>query len=488
MQQYLIRRLILVIPTIWLVVSLLFLALRALPGDFVTRQLATFENQGADNRPTEIVGRIVVEDTIRRVISGDTVDSVAVASGLSVEELLANNPEVDASQPLRPGDELVIIPGQLLRQTALEFNLSRNEVDDLDEAVAQLIQNNPGTDFPLYRGDPYAPVDTALTLHDGITVERLAYINRVNVFDYQAANPELELQDDTVLQHGFNYIAPSRKILEASIQHRLGIDKSLGAQYIEFLWDTVRFQFGDSFKTNESSFEIFRKALSPTLHLNAYALIVALVVAIPVGVLSAMRQDRLLDYGLRGFAILALAAPSFWIAMMLMFVVTPGGVFEDGLWSIPLTDDRARSVFDSFGGALALYTIPAVAGGIAAGAGLMRITRSELLEVLRQDYVRTAWSKGLRERTIIRRHAMRNALINVVSVLGLSIAALVSGNIILEILFNVPGLGFILVERIRQVDIPVVQTTVFFLALFIIVVNIVVDLSYAVIDPRIRFS
>jgi len=118
----------------------------------------------------------------------------------------------------------------------------------------------------------------------------------------------------------------------------------------------------------------------------------------------------------------------------------------------------------------------------------MRITRSELLEVLRQDYVRTAWSKGLRERTIIRRHAMRNALINVVSVLGLSIAALVSGNIILEILFNVPGLGFILVERIRQVDIPVVQTTVFFLALFIIVVNIVVDLSYAVIDPRIRFS
>ena len=489
MQQYLIRRLILVIPTIWLVISILFLALRALPGDFVTRQLANFENQGVDNKPTEILGRIdAVPPTTHRVVSGNTIDSIAADNDLSVEQLLSNNPDIDASTALRPRAEIVIVPGQLLKQVVIEHKLARNEEDEVLGAVDALIALNPSVDFPLHQGDPFAPAGEPLTLHNGVTVAELAYVNRVGVADYLAANPTMELNGDTVLEHGFAYNSPSRKILEATVQHRLGIDKSLGAQYIQFLWETVRLKFRDSFKTGENSFDIFRRALSPTLHLNLYALIVALLVAIPVGVLSAMRQDRPLDYGLRGFAILALAAPSFWIAMMLMFVVTPGGITNGGLWTIPLTDENARSVFDSFTGAIALYTIPAVAGGIAAGAGLMRITRSELLEVLRQDYVRTAWSKGLRERTVIRRHAMRNALINVVSILGLQIAALVSGNIILEILFNVPGLGFVLVERIRQVDLPVVQTTVLFLALFIIIVNIIVDLSYAVIDPRIRFN
>ena len=250
----------------------------------------------------------------------------------------------------------------------------------------------------------------------------------------------------------------------------------------------MRLKFRESFQTNESSFDIFLRALPRTLHLNVYALIVALVIALPVGVLSAMRQDRPLDYGLRGFAILALAAPSFWVATMLIFVVTPGGISDSGIFSIPLTSEEARSVFTDFGGALALYTIPAVAGGIAAGAGLMRITRSELLEVLRQDYVRTAWSKGLRERTVIRRHAMRNALVNVMSILGLQVAALVGGNIVLELLFNIPGIGLLLIQRIGQADLPVVQTMVFFFALFIIIVNIVIDISYAIIDPRIRYT
>ena len=173
---------------------------------------------------------------------------------------------------------------------------------------------------------------------------------------------------------------------------------------------------------------------------------------------------------------------------MLIFVVTPGGISDAGLWSIPLTSEDARSIFTSVPGFFALYSIPAVAGGIAAGAGLMRITRSELLEVLRQDYVRTAWSKGLRERTVIRRHAMRNAMVNVISILGLQIAALVGGNIILELLFNIPGIGLLLIQRINQADIPVVQTMVFFLALFVIIINIIVDISYALIDPRIRYT
>ena len=296
-----------------------------------------------------------------------------------------------------------------------------------------------------------------------------------------AAGAEVLIPSDRI-------VTPTTKITEANIRNRLGIDKPLGTQYIDFLWETVRLKFRPSFQTQEGSLDIFLRALPRTLHLNVYALIVALVIALPVGILSAMRQDRPLDYALRGFAILALAAPSFWIATMMIFVVTPGGISEAGIWSIPLTSEEARSVFTSFTGALALYSIPAIAGGIAAGAGLMRITRSELLEVLRQDYVRTAWSKGLRERTVIRRHAMRNALVNVMSVLGLQVAALVGGNIILELLFNIPGIGLLLIQRINQADLPVVQTMVFFFALFIIVVNILIDISYAVIDPRIRYT
>ena len=302
------------------------------------------------------------------------------------------------------------------------------------------------------------------------------------------SNPDGDLTAETPLLPGSTIIAPTREITESSVKHRLGLDKPLGIQYVEFIWDTIRLKFRPSFQTNEPSMDIFLRTLPRTLHLNVYALIVAIVVALPVGVFSAMRQDRLPDYLLRGFAIFALAAPSFWVATMLIFVVSPGSLFEGGLWSIPLAEEDARSIFKSVPGFFALYTIPAVAGGIAAGAGLMRITRSELLEVLRQDYVRTAWSKGLRERQVIRRHAFRNALVPVLSVFGLQVAALVGGNIILEVLFNIPGVGLALLQRIYQADTPVIATMVFFLALFVIVVNIIIDISYALIDPRIRYA
>ena len=540
MQRYLIQRLILVIPTLWLVISLLFLALRALPGDFVTRKLSNLENQGAEQRESEIIGYIEVEDTTHRVISGDTLESVALSNSTTVSALLAQNEDLEGAE-LRPGTRIVVIPGQLLSQVAISYQVSLPE--EVDVGVQLLLDRNPEVDFPLHQGQPYAETGTILTLRTTQTLSELAHVNRIEASDIlavnptgSASNPDGALSADTQLlptslvevdegdtlegiAAAFNrdldamtnanrgvdpaapleagtlvqipsdrIITPTTKITEANIRNRLGIDKGLGTQYVEFLWDTVRLNFRDSFQTNEPSLDIFLRALPRTLHLNIYALIVALVVALPVGVLSAMRQDRPLDYGLRGFAILALAAPSFWIATMMIFVVTPGGISEAGIWSIPLTSEEARSIFTDFTGALALYTIPAVAGGIAAGAGLMRITRSELLEVLRQDYVRTAWSKGLRERTVIRRHAMRNALVNVMSVLGLQIAALVGGNIILELLFNIPGIGLLLIQRINQADLPVVQTMVFFFALFIIVVNIIIDISYAVIDPRIRYT
>ncbi len=493
MQKYLINRFLLVIPTLWLVISILFLALNALPGDYVTIKLSNLEASGATAQPAEILGEVEVERTMHRVIGGNTLESIALQYGVGVDDVLANNPRLDADSELRPGSSLIVIDGQLLSVISRRQRLTLPE--DVEQGVALLIERNPGNDFPTFAGEPYAPTGVVLALRSSTTINELAAVNRVTAEDYlnvnsvgTPSNPDGALTAETALLPGATIIAPTREITEAYVQHQLGIDKPLGVQYIEFLWDTIRFQFRPSFQTGEASMDIFLRALPRTLHLNAYALIVAIVVALPVGILSAIRQDQAIDYGLRGFAILALAAPSFWIATMMIFVVSPGGVFSGGLWSIPLTEESARSIFTSVGGFFALYTIPAVAGGLAAGAGLMRITRSELLEVLRQDYVRTAQAKGLRERVVIRRHALLNAMVPVLSVFGLLVAALVGGNIILEILFNIPGIGVLLLQRIYQADIPVIQTMFFFLALFVIGVNIVIDISYALIDPRIRYS
>ena len=493
MQKYLIRRLLLVIPTLWLVISLLFLGLNLLPGDYVTIKLANLEASGATKIEAEVIGEYEVSRTLHRVVGGDTLESLAFQYGVDVETIVANNRNLDAGSELRPGSTIIVIDGELLSTISRTARLALPE--NTDDGVRLLQERNPDVEFDRFAGELFAPSGATLTLRQGTTLRELAEVNRVSPGDYMnvnlvgtPANPDGELTPDTPLMPGDIFISPTREITEASIKNRLGIDKALGIQYVEFLWDTIRLQFRDSFQTNEPSMDIFLRALPRTLHLNVYALIVAIVVALPVGVFSAMRQDRAPDYLLRGFAILALAAPPFWVATMLIFVVSPGSLFEGGLWSIPLAEQDARSIFKSVDGFFALYTIPAVAGGIAAGAGLMRITRSELLEVLRQDYVRTAWSKGLRERAVIRRHALRNAMVPVLTVFGLQVAALVGGNIILEILFNIPGVGLALIQRIYQADTPVIQTMVFFLALFVIIINIVIDVSYALIDPRVRYN
>ena len=493
MQKYLIRRLLLVIPTLWMVITILFLALNALPGDYVTIKLANLEASGATTQPADIIGEVEVERTLHRVVAGNTVTSVALEYGVSPNVILDNNPQLELESELLPGSSIIMIDGQLLSEISRQQRMSLPE--DIEDGVQLLRDRNPGVNFPEFAGEPYAEAGTVLTIRESITINELAQVNRVTPQDYlnvnlvgTPSNEDGSLTADTQLLPGATIISPTREITEATIQNQLGIDKAIGIQYVEFLWDTIRLQFRPSFQTNEPSMDVFLRALPRTLHLNIYALVVAIVVALPVGIFSAMRQDQLPDYLLRGFAIVALAAPPFWIATMLIFVVSPGSLFDGGLWSIPLADEDARSIFKSVSGFFALYTIPAVAGGLAAGAGLMRITRSELLEVLRQDYVRTAWSKGLRERSVIRRHALRNAMVPVLSVFGLQLAALVGGNIILEVLFNIPGIGLLLIQRIYQADIPVIQTMFFFLALFVIIVNIIIDLSYAVIDPRIRYA
>lgn len=484
MQKYIIRRLVLAIPTIWIVISLVFLAVRALPGDFVTTKLAQLEGQGSETRQITIEGELEVEPVTHRVLAGQTLEGIAESNDISVAELLRLNPNLSGADATPvAGDRLVVLSGQRLEAIATAKKVT----------VAELIELNPGYDW--VDGRSIAPAGDTITLRDSITIERLAEDNRVEPVDYlrvnqpgSITNPDGDLTATTPLLPGDTLISPQTKITEANIRHRLGVDKPLLEQYFEYLWDTVRLDFGKSFQTNEDSLSLVWRHLPRTLQLGIYSLIVALVIAIPVGVLSAIRQDSLADYGLRGFSILALAAPIFWTATMLIFVVTPGGIFSGGIFAIPFTDVDARNIWDSPGGFFRLYSIPAIAGGIAAGAGLMRITRSALLEVLRQDYLRTAWAKGLRERTVIVRHAFKNALIPVLSVLGLQLAALLGGTVVLEVLFTIPGMGQYLLARITQQDLPPIQTIVLIFAVFTVAVNLIIDLSYAVVDPRIRYS
>ncbi len=266
-----------------------------------------------------------------------------------------------------------------------------------------------------------------------------------------------------------------------SIKEELGIDKPIGPRYVDYLWDTVRGDLGVSYRTRESALSSFRNGLPYTLQLGMMTLVFAILTSIPIGVISAIRQDTPLDYFLRFFAILAVAAPGFWIATVLLLMVV-----RFGLWNIDLINQPL--LWEDPIASLKLFILPAVAGGLVAGGGVMRLLRSQMLEVLRQDYIRTAWAKGARERVIVTRHAMKNAFVPVVTTIGLTIAGLISGNVVYEYLFNIPGVGNRILQGIRDRDTPIVQSFVLIIATFVVFVNLAIDLVYGWLDPRIRYS
>ncbi len=267
----------------------------------------------------------------------------------------------------------------------------------------------------------------------------------------------------------------------AQIKKDLGIDKPVVERYLTYLWDTVRGDLGQSYRTRKPALSEFAKGAPYTLQLSLMMLAVALATSVPIGIISALRQDSLVDYGLRLLAILGVAAPNFWIGTMLLLFVVRFELWTIDLFNSPLLwENPLRS--------LQLFILPALAGGFASGAGIMRLTRSQMLEVLRQDYIRTAWAKGLRERVVVVRHALKNAMIPVITAIGLTVAGLLSGNVVFEYLFNIPGVGNRILTAITERDVPVVQAFVLIIATFVVFVNLAVDLLYGWIDPRIRLS
>ncbi|OAI39548.1 hypothetical protein AYO38_01530 [bacterium SCGC AG-212-C10] len=272
------------------------------------------------------------------------------------------------------------------------------------------------------------------------------------------------------------------------IRQDLGIDDPVPVRYVKYIGNLMRGDFGTSYQSGRSAISDFKEGAPYTIQLSLMALFVALVTSIPIGILSAIRQDSLIDYFLRFFSILFVAAPNFWVATMLLLYIVRGiniGPVTIG-WDVPLTQHPL--IWEDPMGSLKLFIIPAIAGGLASGAGIMRLLRSQMLEVLRQDYIRTAWAKGMRERVVITRHALKNALIPVLTVIGLTIAGLLSGNVVFEYLFNIPGIGNRILTAINRRDVPVVQSFVVIIATFIVFVNLAIDVLYGLVDPRIRLS
>jgi peptide/nickel transport system permease protein len=271
---------------------------------------------------------------------------------------------------------------------------------------------------------------------------------------------------------------------EAAIKqarHVLGLDKPLWKQYAIFIGDLVTGDLGKSYATHRSTWSELKERVPYTLELGGLIALLAFSISIPVGIISAIKQDTWVDYLLRGFSILAVAAPVFFVAVIFTLLV-----LKFHLWTIDIIG--RPHLWTSPKRAIQLFIIPATAGGVAGGAGIMRLLRSQMLEVLRQDYIRTAHAKGLEHRRVIVRHALKNAMIPVLTVMGLTISGIISGQIILENMFNIPGVGQFLYSRLLIRDFPPFQGTVILIAMVVVTMNLIVDILYAWLDPRIRYS
>jgi peptide/nickel transport system permease protein len=278
-------------------------------------------------------------------------------------------------------------------------------------------------------------------------------------------------------------MAESGNVSERELQKLrkdLGLDLPYHEQYLIWLWQMVSLNPGYSIFTSEPIPVALKKSIPVTLELAFLAMILGLVIAIPVGVLSATRQDKPSDYVGRLVAISGLSLPDFWLGTL---VITFAAIWFH--WIPPL---GYVSVWESPWTNLQQFLLPAAVLGFRLSAATMRMTRSTLLEVLREDYVRTAWAKGLGERMIVYKHALKNALIPVVTVIGGQLGTLLAGTVIVETIFALPGMGRLTVEAILYRDYPIVQTNVMLVAGTLVTLNLLVDLTYAWLDPRIHYQ
>ena len=265
----------------------------------------------------------------------------------------------------------------------------------------------------------------------------------------------------------------------AAMRHQLGLDQPMVVQFAQWLWGVVQFDFGKSLWTGQPVVEELLVRLPLSLELAVLATLVSVVIAIPLGMLAAVRQDSWVDYVVRVISIGGLAIPGFWVGILcILFLV----IFFS--WGPPL---EFTSFWVDPWANLSQLIWPVLTVGYRYSAVTTRMTRSTVLEVLREDYIRTAWAKGLGERVIVIRHALKNAMLPVITLIGTEFAFLIGGLVVTETVFTLNGVGRFVVDAVAHRDYPVVQALVFLIAFGFVIVNLLVDLTYAWFDPRIRY-
>ena len=268
---------------------------------------------------------------------------------------------------------------------------------------------------------------------------------------------------------------------QEALRRMLGLDVPVHVQYGRWMGDILlRGSFGESLFGGWPIGERIAGRLPVSIQLGVMAIVIGLVIALPVGIYSAIRQDTAADYVGRTAAVIGMATPNFWLGMMVMLY--PAVWWG---WSPPVELIKFKQ--DPLGN-LGMFFIPALILGTAMSAATMRMTRTMMLEVLRQDYIRTAWSKGLKERAVVVRHAVKNSLIPVVTLIGLQMPIVVGGAVIMENIFNLPGLGRVMVLALSERDYPVVSGINLLFAVAVVAINLMIDLLYPYLDPRVRYA
>ncbi len=266
-----------------------------------------------------------------------------------------------------------------------------------------------------------------------------------------------------------------------ALERMLGLDVPGYVQYVRWLGRIfLHGSLGESLMGRGAVEEQIIDRLPVTVELGLLAIVIGLVIALPVGIYSAIRQDTAADHAGRSVAIIGLATPNFWLGIMVMIYPAIWWGWSPPLELIPFSEDPLEN--------LEMFLIPSLILGTASAAAIMRLTRTMMLEVLRQDYIRTAWSKGLRERVVIIRHTIKNALIPVVTLIGLQLPILVGGSVIMENIFNLPGLGRLMLVALNDRDYPLISGINLFFATAVIAANLITDLFYAFLDPRVRYK
>ncbi len=273
------------------------------------------------------------------------------------------------------------------------------------------------------------------------------------------------------------FVNPAAK---QEIARELGLDQPIPIQYGRWLKEIARGELGKSYRYDIPAWQVIKPRIPVTVELAILAILIAISLGVPVGVLSAIRQDTVTDYLLRTLSLAGLSMPSFWLGMVIiLFLVSYFGWIPSMTYVSPFEDFKAH---------ILQFLFPALAVGYRSSALIMRITRSSMLDVLREDYIRTAWAKGQREWIVVFGHALSNATLPVITVIGIEFAFMIGGLVVTETVFNLPGVARYLVDAILWRDYPVVQNLVMFMAIVVVIANLTVDLLYGWLDPRIRYQ